>query len=129
VSLSCFSVVVCDLISAQTLDPTSASCDGGFGGLDSGCADGSPTWCAWSSNFVCANPGSASSCDGCVVLLLQPMNDPTHWYQHHVYDAHDDQTPVCETAGIEFVVLHEYSVQGLCGCVNGEILVVSQESK
>jgi hypothetical protein len=57
------------------------------------------------------------------------MNDPTHWYQHHVYDAHDDQTPVCETAGIESVVLHEYSVQGLCGCVNGEILVVAQESK
>jgi len=26
-------------------------------------------------------------------------------------------------------VLHEYSVQGLCGCVNGEILVASQESK
>ena len=57
------------------------------------------------------------------------MNDPTHWYQHHVYDAHRNQTPVCETARIESVVLHEYSVQGLCGCVNGEILVVAQESK
>ncbi len=80
--------MMCDLISAQTLDPTSASGDGGFGCLHSGCGYGSLTW---SFDFVCANPSSASGCDGCVVLLLQPTNDPAHWYQHHVYDTHDDQ--------------------------------------
>ena len=60
VSATCFTVVVGDLISAQTLDPTSACCDGGFGCLHSGCGDGSLTWCAWSSYSVCADPGSAS---------------------------------------------------------------------
>ena len=65
--------MICDLISAQTLDPTSASCDGGFGAVHFVCA------CA-SGSFACASGLCGSSSTWCAVDSVL-VGDCLH-YEH-----------------------------------------------